>query len=216
MKTDRELQQDVLAELKWDPKVNAANIGVEVIRGVVTLSGHVDSLAEKWNAEQAAKRVFGVKTIAIELDVMVPGSNQKSDTEIALAVNDALKWNIYKLGNRVLIKVEDGIVTLTGEVNWFHERLSAENSIRYITGVRSVNNLIYIKPSVSLNLVKIDIERALKRRAHEDAQDISVSVQGDEVILGGKVHNWVEKSLAIDAVWGVPGVKKVTDHMVFA
>ncbi len=130
MKSDRELQQDVLAELKWDPKISAANIGVEVIRGVVTLSGHVDSLAEKWNAEQAAKRVFGVKTIAIELDVMVPGSNQKSDTEIALAVNDALKWNIYKLGDRVLIKVEDGIVTLTGEVNWFHERLSAENSIR--------------------------------------------------------------------------------------
>lgn len=215
MKTDRELQQDILAELKWEPKVNATSIGVEVKKGVVTLSGHVDSLVEKWNAEQAAKRVAGVKVIAIELDVIVPGSSQKSDTEIALAANEALKWNVYRLSDRVSIKVEHGIVTLTGEVHWFHERLSAENSIRYLTGVRGVNNLITIKPSISVNIVKMDIERALKRRAHEEAQEISVSVQGDEVILGGKVHNWQEKSLALDAVWGVPGVKKVTDRTVF-
>jgi osmotically-inducible protein OsmY len=215
MKTDRELQQDVLAELKWEPKVNATNIGVEVKKGVVTLSGHVDSLVEKWNAEQAAKRVIGVKALAIELDVIVPGSSQKSDTEIAIAASEALKWNVYKLADKVSIKVEDGVVTLTGAVPWYHERLSAENLIRYLTGVRGVNNLISIKPSISINTVKMDIERALKRRAHEEAQQISVAIQGDEVILGGKIHNWQEKSLALDAVWGVPGVKKVIDHTTF-
>ena len=216
MKTDRELQQDVLAELKWEPKVNATNIGVEVKKGVVTLSGHVDSLVEKWNAEQAAKRVIGVKALAIELDVIVPGSSQKSDTEIAIAASEALKWNVYKLADKVSIKVEDGVVTLTGAVPWYHERLSAENLIRYLTGVRAVNNLISIKPSISINTVKMDIERALKRRAHEEAQQITVAIQGDEVILGGKIHNWQEKSLALDAVWGVPGVKKVIDHTTFA
>ena len=195
MKTDRELQQDVLAELKWEPKVNATNIGVEVKKGVVTLSGHVDSLVEKWNAEQAAKRVIGVKALAIELDVIVPGSSQKSDTEIAIAASEALKWNVYKLADKVSIKVEDGVVTLTGAVPWYHERLSAENLIRYLTGVRGVNNLISIKPSISINTVKMDIERALKRRAHEEAQQITVAIQGMRSFwevrsIIGKKNHW--------------------------
>ena len=108
MKTDIQIQQDVMAELKWEPKVNAAHIGVEVKNGVVTLSGHVDSFAEKWNAEEAAKRVSGVKVIAVEIDVVLAGSSKKSDTEIAKAAMDALKWNVYKLADLVSIKVEDG------------------------------------------------------------------------------------------------------------
>jgi osmotically-inducible protein OsmY len=216
MKSDLQIQQDVMAELKWEPKVNAAHIGVEVKHGVVTLSGHVDSFAEKWNAEQAAKRVAGVKVIAIELDVVLPGSSKKSDTEIAKAAMEALKWNVYKLADLVSIKVEDGFITLTGEVPWHFERLSAENSLRYLTGVRGVYNHIMVKPAISVNAVKIDIERALKRRAHEDAQEITVNIHGDEVILGGKIHDWKEKTLAIDAVWAVPGVKKVIDNTSFA
>jgi osmotically-inducible protein OsmY len=216
MKTDLQIQQDVMAELKWEPKVNAAHIGVEVKNGVVTLSGHVDSFAEKWNAEQATKRVTGVKVIAIELDVALPGSSKKSDTEIAKAAMEALKWNVYKIADLVSIKVEDGFITLTGEVPWHFERLSAENSLRYLTGVRGVYNHIMVKPAISVNTVKVDIERALKRRAHEEAQEIIVSIHGDEVTLGGKIHDWKEKSLAIDAVWAVPGVKKVIDNTSFA
>ena len=216
MKTDLQIQQDVMAELKWEPKVNAAHIGVEVKNGVVTLSGHVDSFAEKWNAEQATKRVVGVKVIAIELDVALPGSSKKSDTEIAKAAMEALKWNVYKIADLVSIKVEDGFITLTGQVTWHFERLSAENSLRYLTGVRGVYNHIMVKPAISVNTIKVDIERALKRRAHEEAQEITVSIHGDEVTLGGKIHDWKEKSLAIDAVWAVPGVKKVIDNTSFA
>ena len=216
MKTDIQIQQDVMAELKWEPKVNAAHIGVEVKNGVVTLSGHVNSFAEKWNAEEAAKRVAGVKVIAVELDVVLPGSSKKSDTEIAKAAMDALKWNVYKLVDSVSIKVEDGFITLTGQVPWNFERISAENSVRYLTGVRGVYNFISLKPAISVTTVKIDIEKALKRRAHDEAQEITVNVHGDEVTLGGKIHDWKEKSLAIDAVWAIPGVKKVIDNTSFA
>ena len=216
MKTDIQIQQNVMAELKWDPKVNAAHVGVEVKNGVVTLSGHVDSFAEKWNAEEAAKRVAGVKVIAVELDVVLPGSSKKSDTDIAKAAMDVLKWSVYKLADLVSIKVEDGYITLTGEVPWNFERISAENSVRYLTGVRGVYNFIKVKPLISVTTVKVDIERALKRRAHDQAQEISVSVHGDEVTLGGKIHDWKEKSLAIDAGWAIPGVKKVIDNTTFA
>lgn len=215
MKTDIQIQQDVIAELKWEPKVNAAHIGVEVNNGVVTLSGHVDSFAEKWNAEEAAKRVSGVKVIAIELDVVLPSSSKKSDTEIAKAAMDALKWNVYKLADAVSIKVEDGYITLAGEVPWNFERLSAENSVRYLKGVRGVYNFIRVKPAIPVTTVKMDIEKALKRRAHDQAQEITVSVHGDEVTLGGKIHDWKEKSLAIDAVWAIPGVTKVIDKTTF-
>lgn len=215
MKTDIQIQQDVIAELKWEPKVNAAHIGVEVNNGVVTLSGHVDSFAEKWNAEEAAKRVSGVKVIAIELDVVLPSSSKKSDTEIAKAAMDALKWNVYKLADAVSIMVEDGYITLAGEVPWNFERLSAENSVRYLKGVRGVYNFIRVKPAIPVTTVKMDIEKALKRRAHDQAQEITVSVHGDEVTLGGKIHDWKEKSLAIDAVWAIPGVTKVIDKTTF-
>lgn len=215
MKTDVQIQQDVMAELKWEPKINAAHIGVEVKDGVVTLSGHVDSFAEKWNAEEAAKRVAGVKVIAIELDVVLPGSSKINDTEIAKEAMNALKWSVYNIADAVSIKVEDGFITLTGELPWNFERVSAENSVRYLKGVRGVYNLINIKPTISVTTVKKDIEEALKRRAHDEAQEITVMVNGDQVILGGKIHDWREKSLAIDAVWAVPGVKKVVDNTSF-
>lgn len=216
MKSDYQIQQDVLAELKWEPKVNAAHVGVEVKNGVVTLSGHVDNFAEKWSAEEAAKRVTGVKTIAIELDVVLPGSNKKTDSEIAQAANEAMKWNVYHLANKVSIRVEDGFITLSGEVTWNYEKLSAAGTVRYLTGVRGVFNNITLKPAVSINMVKFDIERALKRRAHEEAQEITVDINGDEVTLGGKIHDWREKTLAIDTVWAIPGVKRVIDNTIFA
>ena len=215
MKTDLQIQQDVIAELKWEPKINAAHIGVEVKNGVVTLSGHVDNYAEKWAAEDAAKRVTGVKIIAVEVDVILPTSSKKSDTEIAYAVQNSLKWNIYNLSNNINVKVEDGLVTLGGSVEWHYQKDSAENSVRFLTGVRGVFNNITVKPKISVFTVMADIEKALKRRAHDDAQEITVDVNGDEVTLGGKIHNWSEKNLAIDAAWAVPGVKKVIDKTRF-
>lgn len=212
-KTDSQLQQDILAELRWDPKINAAHIGVEVSKGVVTLSGHVDSFVEKWNAEQAVKRVPGVKILAIELDVMLPNDNKRSDTEIALAVSNALKHNIYRLDQFVKAKVEAGIVTLTGEAQWQYQVDAATNAIRYLAGVVGINNRVLLKPSISVSAVKKDIDDAIQRRARNDMKNIQVEIKGNEVLLSGKVEDWSERNLAIDAAWGVVGVQKVSDQM---
>ena len=216
MKTDIQLQQDVIAELKWDPKINAAHIGVQAQDGVVTLSGHVDSYAEKWNAEDAAKRVSGVKVLAIDIDVILPNSSQKSDSEIALAIANAMKVNTYHLDALVKAKVEDGFVTLTGEVEWQFQKIAAANAIRYLTGVKGIFNNISVKPKVSITAVKSDIDAAINRRAQSDIQNIKVLVDGSDVTLTGKVHDWSEKNLVIDAAWAVPGVRKVVDRMAFA
>lgn len=215
MKSDSQIQQEVIDELKWEPKVNSTHIGVAVESGIVTLSGHVESYVEKLGAEAAAKKVEGVKAIAVELDVILPWSSQKSDTEIARAAMDALQWNAYRLSDLVNVKVENGFITLSGEVPWHFERDSAEYTVKYLAGVKGVFNKIRIRPLISMNEVKTDIERALKRRAHEQAQEISVDINGNEVTLGGKVHNWKEKSLAIDAAWSVPGVARVIDKMAY-
>lgn len=212
-KTDSQLQQDILAELRWDPKINAAHIGVEVVKGVVTLSGHVDSFVEKWNAEQAVKRVPGVKILAVELDVMLPNDNKRSDTEIALAVSNALKHNIYRLDQFVKAKVEGAIVTLTGEAQWQYQVDAATNAIRYLAGVVGINNRVLLKPSISVSAVKKDIDEAIQRRARNDMKNIQVEIKGNEVLLSGKVEDWSERNLAIDAAWGVVGVQKVSDQM---
>ena len=215
MKSDSQIQQEVIDELKWEPKVNSTHIGVAVESGIVTLSGHVESYVEKLGAEAAAKKVEGVKAIAVELDVILPWSSQKSDTEIARAAMDALQWNAYRLSDLVNVKVENGFITLSGEVPWHFERDSAEYTVKYLAGVKGVFNKIRIRPLISMNEVKTDIERALKRRAHEQAQEISVDINGNEVTLGGKVHDWKEKSLAMDAAWSVPGVARVIDKMSY-
>lgn len=216
MKTDIQLQQDVMAELRWDPKINAAHIGVQAQNGVVTLSGHVENYAEKWNAEDAAKRVSGVKVLAIDIEVILPNSSQKSDSEIALAVANAIKTNTYHLDALVKAKVENGFVTLTGEVEWQFQKIAAENAINYLTGIKGVFNNISVKPKVSITTVKSDINAAINRRAQSDIQNIKVSVDGSDVTLTGKVHDWSEKNLVIDAAWAVPGVRKVVDQMSFA
>jgi osmotically-inducible protein OsmY len=212
-KTDSQLQQDILAELRWDPKINAAHIGVEVSKGVVTLSGHVDSFVEKWNAEQAVKRVSGVKVLAVELDIMLPNDNKRSDTEIALAVSNALRHNIYRLDQFVKAKVEDAYVTLTGEAQWQYQIDAATNAIRYLSGIAGINNRVLLKPSISVTAVKKDIDDAIQRRARNDMKNIQVEIKGNEVTLSGKVEDWSERNLAIDAAWGVVGVQKVSDQM---
>lgn len=213
MKTDANLKQDVIAELSWEPSINAAQIGVEVKDGIVTLAGHVDSYVEKWEAERAAQRVIGVKALAVEMDVKLPGSSQRNDADIARAAESALQWASYTLGDNVKVMVEGGWVTLTGEVNWEYQRRSAAAAVRYLMGVTGVSDQITINPKVSQSAVKSDIEAALKRRAHSDAQKISVDVNGADVTLTGAVHSWSERDLAKQSAWSAPGVRNVVDNM---
>ena len=214
MKTDAQLQQDVTAELKWEPSVDAAQIGVEVKDGIVTLAGHVGSYAEKYDAEHAAQRVSGVKALAIEMDVKLVGSSKRTDADVARAVQNVLQWTTYLPKDHVKVMVEGGWVTLTGEVDWEYQRQAATAGVRYLMGVTGVSDQITIKkPAVSLSAVKSEIEAALKRRATADAQKISVEVDGADVTLSGKVHSWSERDLARNTAWGTLGVRNVNDNM---
>jgi osmotically-inducible protein OsmY len=214
MKTDKQVQQDVIAELGWEPSVNAAHIGVEVSNGVVTLAGHVGSYPEKFNAERAAQRVAGVKALAVEMDVKLAGSTtQRTDAGIAESVENVLQWATYFPTDTIKVKVEGGWITLSGEVEWEYQRQTASDAVRLLSGVTGVTNQIVIEPSVSTTLVKSDIEAALKRRARTDAQKISVDVQGSDVTLTGSVHSWSERELARDSAWNSPGVRNVVDKM---
>jgi len=213
MKTDSQLQADVSEELKWDPSVNASQIGVEVKDGVVTLAGHVASYAEKWNAEVAAQRVAGVRALAVEMDVALPGPSQRTDADIARSVENMLEWSSYVPRGSVKVVVERGWVTLSGQVRWEFERRGAAAAARYLMGVTGVSDQITIKQNVSPGVIKADIEAALKRRAHNDAEMISVDVKGAEVTLTGTVHTWAERDLAGHAAWSAPGVLNVIDKI---
>jgi osmotically-inducible protein OsmY len=212
MKTDSQLQSDVIAELAWEPSIHSEEIGVEVKGGVVTLAGHVGTYSEKLEAERAVIRVVGVKALAVEIDVRLPGSNVRTDGDIARAVENVLQWTTCLPTDSVKIKVEAGWVTLLGEVHWDYQRKAAVDAVRYLMGVKGVSDLIAIKPAVSAPLVKADIEAALVRQAQMDSQNITVSVNGDDVILSGPVRNWSERDLATQTAWGTPGVRSVTNN----
>jgi osmotically-inducible protein OsmY len=213
MKTDNQLQQDILAQLKWEPSVQAAHIGVEVNNGVVTLAGQVDTYSEKLHAERATQSVIGVKALATELKVHLNSLNKRSDADIASSVKNVLSWNSSLTDDAIKVMVEGGWVTLSGEVRWQFQRDAAKNSVRYLMGVIGVSDQISIKPSVSATTVKFDIEAALKRTAVADASKIHVEVAGNEVTLTGTVHNWAEREITTNSVWSTPGVTNVHDKM---
>jgi osmotically-inducible protein OsmY len=213
MKTDSQLQQDVLAELEWEPSINAEQIGVEVKDGIVTLAGHVRSYAEKHEAEIAAQRVAGVKALAVEMDIMLPGPSQRSDADIARSAENVLEWLAPIANGTVKVMVEDGWLTLSGEVGWEYQRDAAARAVHYLMGVKGITNDIALKPAVSQGSVKTDIEAALKRRAMADARNIAVEVRGGDVTLTGSVHSWSERDLARQAAWGTPGVRNVIDNL---
>ena len=213
MKNDNQLQKDVIAELNWEPSINPTNIGVEVKDGIVTLTGHVGSYAEKMSAERSAQHVAGVKALAIEIEVTLPGISKRTDADIARSVENVLQWTTYLPKDAIKVMVENGWITLSGQVDWEYQRVAAIDAVRYMMGVRGVSDDITIKPTASSNSVKSEIEDALKRRAIVDANSISVEVHGEDVTLTGKVHSWSERDLATHSAWCTPGVKNVKDNM---
>jgi osmotically-inducible protein OsmY len=209
MKTDTQLQRDVLDELAWEPSVDAASIGVAAAEGVVTVTGHVKSYGERMAAEKAAKRVEGVLAVADAIEVKLPTSSVRDDADIARAALDAIKWHASVPHERIQLTVNKGWVTLEGEVAWSFQRKSAEDVVRHLMGVKGLSNLITIKSPVRPADVRSKIEAALKRSAEVEAQQIQIEAHGGKVTLRGTVHSWAERKAAEQAAWSAPGVTAV-------
>jgi osmotically-inducible protein OsmY len=211
IRTDEEIQKDVLAEVKWDAQVQPNEIGVAVKDGVVTLTGWVDSYLKKWAAEDAAHRISGVRAVANEIEVKL--ATERTDVDIAAAVVRALEWDSSVPADRVKVTVSKGWVTLRGEVEWQYQKEDAERIVRRLSGVKGVSNLITIKPSVTPLELKAKIEDALVRNAEIDADRITVEVQGGRAILKGTVRSWAEREAAERAAWSAPGITSVDNRI---
>ena len=214
VKSDAQLKKDVLAELAWDPSIDARHVGVAVEKGVVTLLGHLESFAEKHAIERAVQRVPGVHAIAVELDVKLTPAHQRSDSEIALAAETVLKWQARVPADRIQVQVEQGWVTLRGEVDWDHERQLAAKAVRPLTGVVGLSNAITLKPCPPPASLETDVQQALTRLGHPEREAIEVSVDGATVLLSGKVGTWAERQAAERAAWAAPGVCHVVNDIV--
>ena len=209
MKQDTQLQHDVLAQLEWESSLDASQIGVAAKDHVVTLTGTVSSLADKFRAERVVKGVYGVQGVANDITVKIPGSRQRTDADIATAALDALRWDSEVPEDKIKVTVRDGWVTLDGQVEWQYERTTAERDVRRLIGVHGVTNQLEVRPRVSSTDVKTKIEAAFKRSAEIDARRVSVEANDGKVILRGNVRSWPERDEAQQAAWSAPGVAEV-------
>ncbi|MDO8335510.1 MAG: BON domain-containing protein [Candidatus Saccharibacteria bacterium] len=217
MKTDSQIQADVMQELIWDPRVSHEHIGVAVTDGIVALSGTIPSYIEKSAAERAAQRVAGVKAVVEKIEVKLPSLYEKDDLDIAEAVLNSFLWNVEIPDKLIKVSVENGWVKLTGEVEWNYQRNAAEKLVRSLTGVKGVSNNIILKTrEVQAGVVKQKIEDALKREALREAKQINVAINGGTVTLSGKVHSFSEMNDAKLAAWSAPGVTKIENKLLVA
>lgn len=216
MDKDRVLQRKVMAELEWEPKVESADIGVAVVDGVVSLNGFVKSYAEKLAAEAAVRRVAGTSPIAEELKVRYASDAKTADHEIAKRISDMFSWNALVPEDKIQVKVEHGWVTLGGEAKWFYQSKEAARVASQISGVTGVANNIRITNRVQPGDVRKRIEDAFDRHADLDAKAVTITVNGNQVTLGGHVGAWHERKVAENAAWSAPGVTQVIDHIAVA
>jgi osmotically-inducible protein OsmY len=216
MSEELKLQQRVIDELEFDPAVNAAHIGVSVRGSVVTLTGHVETFSEKFAAERAVRRVKGVTAVAQEIEVHLPADRKTADDEIAQRAVKILEWDVSIPVNMVKVKVEHGIVTLTGDVDWAFQRAEAEYDVRKLGGVKSVVNAIAVRPKLRAADVREKLISAFERNADVEAGRITVDVVDGKVVLGGKVNSWSEREAAERAAWSIPGVAAVEDRIMLS
>jgi osmotically-inducible protein OsmY len=214
MKSDSEIERDVKDELKWDPDLDATDIGVSVKNGVVTLTGFVKSFMDKYEAEAAAKRVAGVVAVANDIEVRIPIVDERPDPEIARDAVAAIKSQLPISSEKIKVVVKNGWITLEGEVEWQYQRATAENAVRRVKGVKGVVNSIKLKPHTEPDEIKRKIQEAFRRNAEVDANRITVEADGGVVTLKGTVRSWIEREEAERAAWAAPGVTKVIDQIV--
>jgi osmotically-inducible protein OsmY len=212
-KTDTELQKDVMSELKYDPRVKVSDIGVIAKNGTVTLNGYATSYGEKWEAVHATKRVAGVKAIADDIEIQLPASYHRTDTDIAAAAINQIQWSTTIPNGTVQATVRNGWITLEGEVEWWYQKNVVGDLVKQMVGVKGVTNSISISPKVTKNEVETDIKAAFKRSAMLDANHIRVETAGNNVTLHGQVRNYSEYDEAERVAWSEPGVSSVDNRL---
>jgi osmotically-inducible protein OsmY len=213
MRTDAQLQQDVVEELNWEPSINSTHIDVAVKDGVVTLTGYVSSFTEKWTAEHVVKGVSGVKAVVDDLEVRLLGVSERTDSDIARAAIAALEWNTSVPHDRITVTVRNGRIALEGSVDWPYQKTAAEDAIRHLMGVKGVTNALTVQPKVTALEISAKIAEALKRNAALEAQKIWVETEGSKVILRGNLHSWLERAEAERVASAAPGVTEVENHL---